>query len=192
MATFCFRRYTWGASLCLDTQFPFIPPNARTRRALLSDQCSQQNTNSLSANSYFLETSFQFFFLPFLEVKTWMPLLCLCGGGITNPVSVCPLAFCQEAWQPLLKFPSYFYLGFGFLYFVSSMNMLPSASIFKKYVEVFHLQLTFLPNFFTATDLFYCTLTLLFQWNLWQGGQCIHMLNQLSCTRHFPIPEWCF
>lgn len=32
--------------------------------------------------------------------------------------------------------------------------MLPSAFIFKKCVEVFHLQSTFLPNFFIATDLF--------------------------------------
>ena len=49
-------------------------------------------------------------------------------------------------------------MGFGFLCSISSTNTFPSAFICKKCVEVFHLQKTFLPSFFSATDLFLSSL----------------------------------
>lgn len=83
--------------------------------------------------------------------------LSMCMGWdevTTNPTPRYSLAFCQDNWQPLpLKFPSYSHLDFGFLYSVSSINILPSAFIFKKPVEVFHLQSTFIPSLFAATAL---------------------------------------
>ena len=132
------RELAWGWTFC------FIScQKCRTRRPTLT---LKQIPLQL-VHSFFFEKSFQLFFLPLTEVKAYME-----GGQFTPPLDAQGILGGLLAAAPL-KF-SHSHLGFGFLCSVSSTNMFPSAFIFKKCVEVFHLQKTFLPSFFTATDVF--------------------------------------
>ena len=135
-----------GTSLGLDILLHLLP------KMQDKETNTHTKTDPSSAGSFiFFEKSFQLFFLPLTEVKAYME-----GGQFTPPLDAQGILGGLLAAAPL-KF-SHSHLGFGFLCSVSSTNMFPSAFIFKKCVEVFHLQKTFLPSFFTATDVFLSSL----------------------------------